>query len=343
MRVCDKDGDGVNNQLDLDSDNDGIPDNIEAQSTTGYIAQGIFTDANVDGVNDVYATLVIVNTDGTDDPDYLDLDSDNDGLFDIAESGIGLIDTSPNDGKTDGSVSSNGLDDTLESVDDYSDVNGAFDDSQEDNFTDTDGDAGSGGDVDYREVTLSIFYGEEDFTETAANNGEVTSASSVVITLVNGILNGSNGDDFIDEGWVSINNVPLGLTAELERTSDTELTLTLTGGATSNEDADDVSSLIFTFTDAAFNGSVVAEVANSVAASSNISIDFEDNNIPTALALSTNSISENSTASIGTFSTTDADSGNSFTYTLVSGSGDEDNGLFNITTDALSFTTGPGF
>ena len=81
QRQCDADSDGISNHLDLDSDNDGIPDNIEAQSTTGYIAQGIFTDANVDGVNDVYATLVIVNTDGTDDPDYLDLDSDNDGLL----------------------------------------------------------------------------------------------------------------------------------------------------------------------------------------------------------------------------------------------------------------------
>ena len=35
----DPDGDGIINSLDLDSDgNDGIPDNIEAQTTTGYTA-----------------------------------------------------------------------------------------------------------------------------------------------------------------------------------------------------------------------------------------------------------------------------------------------------------------
>lgn len=34
----DTDGDGLINCFDLDSDNDGIPDNVEAQTTTGYIA-----------------------------------------------------------------------------------------------------------------------------------------------------------------------------------------------------------------------------------------------------------------------------------------------------------------
>ena len=36
--VYDFDNDGIPNHLDLDSDNDGIPDNIEAQTTAGYIA-----------------------------------------------------------------------------------------------------------------------------------------------------------------------------------------------------------------------------------------------------------------------------------------------------------------
>ena len=42
--ASDSDNDGIPNDLDLDSDNDGIPDNIEAQTTQGYIAP--FTDAN---------------------------------------------------------------------------------------------------------------------------------------------------------------------------------------------------------------------------------------------------------------------------------------------------------
>ena len=70
------DTDGITNRLDLDSDNDGIPDNIEAQTTLGYIAPGVFTDIDSDGLNDVYdantsdASTASVgltpNTDGTD-------------------------------------------------------------------------------------------------------------------------------------------------------------------------------------------------------------------------------------------------------------------------------------
>ena len=49
------DGDGIANYLDLDSDNDGITDNVEAQTTAGYIApSGV--DANGDGVDDAYDT-----------------------------------------------------------------------------------------------------------------------------------------------------------------------------------------------------------------------------------------------------------------------------------------------
>ena len=55
----DTDTDGIVNRLDLDSDNDGIPDNIEAQTTQGYIAPGVFTDANSDGVNDVLSLIHI--------------------------------------------------------------------------------------------------------------------------------------------------------------------------------------------------------------------------------------------------------------------------------------------
>ena len=161
--ICDEDGDGIANRLDLDSDNDGIPDIIETQTTLGYIAPS-GSDADGDGLDDNYdqtpngnsdgtgsVGLIAENTDGTDNPDYLDLDSDNDSVFDIVESGSGLID-GDSDGRTDGAVGNNGLDNTLEIADDYSDVNGSFDNTQADNFTDTDGDVNSPiGDVDYRD------------------------------------------------------------------------------------------------------------------------------------------------------------------------------------------------
>jgi hypothetical protein len=56
------------------------------------------------------------------------------------------------------------------------------------------------------------------------------------------------------------------------------------------------------------------------------------NETPYALSLSNTSQAENTTANttIGTFSTSDVDSGDTFTYSLVAGTGDTDNASFNI-------------
>lgn len=148
--VCeDTDGDGIEDSKDLDSDNDGIPDNIEAQSTTAYIAPSGVINSN--GVDTNYAAgLTPVNTDGTGTVDYLDLDADDDGLFDIRESGANLPDAG-SDGRTDNPVGVNGLDNTREALDNFDDVNGLYDNTQTDNFTDADNDVLTGGDVDYRD------------------------------------------------------------------------------------------------------------------------------------------------------------------------------------------------
>ena len=148
--VCeDTDSDGIDDSKDLDSDNDGIPDNIEAQSTTAYIApSGVINSSGVD--TNYAAGLTPVNTDGTGTADYLDLDSDDDGLFDITESGASLPDAG-GDGRTDNPVGVNGLDNTREVLDNFDDVNGLYDNTQTDNFTDADNDVLTGGDVDYRD------------------------------------------------------------------------------------------------------------------------------------------------------------------------------------------------
>ncbi len=159
----DSDGDGIFDYLDLDSDNDGIPDNIEAQSTSGYIAPtGSYS---ITGVDLAFgAGFTPQNTDGTAPagsdtiPDYLDLDSDGDGIFDIAESGSGLTDTSGGaDGRVDldmsNIVGANGLINSLDNGDTYSDVNGSFDNTIVDNFSDGDSDVTLGGDFDYRDTT----------------------------------------------------------------------------------------------------------------------------------------------------------------------------------------------
>ncbi|MCB0486098.1 MAG: HYR domain-containing protein, partial [Flavobacteriaceae bacterium] len=140
------DSDTIFNFLDLDSDGDGIPDNVEAQTTTGYIAPNGTVDAN--GIDTAYSTsgLTPVNTDGADNPDYLDTDSDNEGGNDTTEAGITLAN---NDADSDG------LDDATDATSDYSDPGGTIDDPLSGALIlpDLDTDALTGGDVDFRDAT----------------------------------------------------------------------------------------------------------------------------------------------------------------------------------------------
>ncbi|TVZ59042.1 gliding motility-associated-like protein [Flavobacteriaceae bacterium MAR_2010_105] len=165
--VVDTDNDGQSNYLDLDSDNDTIPDNVEAQSTVNYSASSSL-DTDGDGLDDTFdisnsgTPIIVVNTDGVDAPDYLDLDSDNDGIFDIIESGNGAADTN-SDGTTNGATGTNGLDNNFDDTiagDTFTDPNGILDDTQTDNFPDTDADVLIGGDLDYRDATFNDFDGD---------------------------------------------------------------------------------------------------------------------------------------------------------------------------------------
>jgi predicted outer membrane repeat protein len=69
-------------------------------------------------------------------------------------------------------------------------------------------------------------------------NGDATGhiVTTNTITLVSqedDTLSGSNGQDFVAAGWLTVANVPSGLTAVATRTSATNLSVTLTGAATS--------------------------------------------------------------------------------------------------------------
>jgi len=143
--LADSDGDGIANYLDIDSDNDGIPDNVEAQSTSGYAQPSGSVDTS--GVPNNYGTgLIPVDTDGDGIPDYLDHDSDNDGTPDILENGMGNtlsgVD-SDNDGLDD-NFETNGVNDITH------DVNEDIDNPS--TLPDADGDLLTGGDVDYRDL-----------------------------------------------------------------------------------------------------------------------------------------------------------------------------------------------
>jgi len=85
----DTDGDGVPDFLDRDSDNDGITDSTEAHGvdTDGNGIIDEFTDTNNDGLDDLLS-ITPLNVDDFDNdgvPDFQDLDSDNDGLSDLFE------------------------------------------------------------------------------------------------------------------------------------------------------------------------------------------------------------------------------------------------------------------
>lgn len=83
----DSNSDGIPDQLDLDSDADGISDNIEAQGQNFIGFNPIDADGN--GISDVYGNgLFPIDTDGDGVLNYLDLDSDNDGIFDSVETAI---------------------------------------------------------------------------------------------------------------------------------------------------------------------------------------------------------------------------------------------------------------
>lgn len=149
--TVDTDGDGIPNYQDLDSDGDGIPDNVEAQTSTGYTAPS-GNDADNDGLDDAYESsgLSAIDTDGDGTPDFLDTDSDNDGTGDTTEASLTLS-GSDND--------NDGLDNTVDTTTGYGDPGGDIDDPTNAIggsliLPDSDGDLGSGGDLDFRDDTV---------------------------------------------------------------------------------------------------------------------------------------------------------------------------------------------
>lgn len=98
----DSDADGIADLLDVDDENDGISDIEEAgfkgysngKSTMDKTNAATWADTNSNGINDYIDALItagtysLPDTDGDGVPNYLDMDSDNDSLFDVDESGL---------------------------------------------------------------------------------------------------------------------------------------------------------------------------------------------------------------------------------------------------------------
>ncbi|NNK80704.1 MAG: hypothetical protein HKO93_04330, partial [Flavobacteriales bacterium] len=98
FNVIDTDSDGYIDSWDLDSDNDGIYDVIEAGGIDadgdGVIGTGAITDTDVDGWSDISdpdnggILLPDPDTDGTGGANRIDSDSDADGCSDVIEAGF---------------------------------------------------------------------------------------------------------------------------------------------------------------------------------------------------------------------------------------------------------------
>jgi hypothetical protein len=134
QQYCDREGDGIANLYDLDSDNDGIPDIEEGgykglssgKSTMDRTLSG-WSDANGNGMIDSIdaaiagGTYAIADTDGDGTKDFQDLDSDNDAMFDVDESGL-----FNGDGDINGDGFGDGLDTDKDGILDLFDTSVAF-------------------------------------------------------------------------------------------------------------------------------------------------------------------------------------------------------------------------
>ncbi len=199
---CDTDEDGIENRLDLDSDNDGIPDNVEGQPTLTYVAPANDSDATYatnNGINSAYLSgLSIPNSDTDPYPDFLDTDSEGDGILDKDESGLTFNDD-PGD---------NGLDSGSETVDDYTDVNGRINNPG----SNLQGD-GNGQEVDYRRRNINA---TAEAVQAACAGPSDSPLTSLVLTGADGAATRASysvgtiyfGPDFA--GAPAVSNLPSG-------------------------------------------------------------------------------------------------------------------------------------
>lgn len=174
----------IERKFDLDSDDDGIFDFVEAQGTN--LIQLSNTDANHDGLDDAFGSGIIpIDTDNDGIPNYIDVDSDNDGIFDIIEAGINLTGINNSLGSFGGSnFGSNGVHNTIETVNDSGITNYTLLDTDNDgiaNYIESDSDGDGCGDVI-----------EAGFVDT--NNdlylGNVSPPPTTEIGMVTGAVNG---------------------------------------------------------------------------------------------------------------------------------------------------------
>jgi len=134
LNLRNTDGDGKRDYLDIDSDDDGIPDNIEGQSTAGYLLPTL-TDADGDGLMSPYdnnpaiyggAGIFVYDHDADGIPDYRDTDADADGLIDRVEGNDFNLNKIPDDDVTLTGLDTDadGLDNKFDSLNSVTNIKG---------------------------------------------------------------------------------------------------------------------------------------------------------------------------------------------------------------------------
>jgi hypothetical protein len=145
----------------------------------------------------------------------------------------------------------------------------------------------------------SLTYSALTWSETSANAGAIDQTVPVTITLTGdtfpaGVANGTN---LTATTHYVLSNLPAGLTFNLRKDSDTQLTAIITGTASPHINANDVANFGITFTGAAFTSAALPEYVVDYN-KSNLTFDFADPNgaiieFSSASAASTNEVTAN--------------------------------------------------
>ena len=107
-----------------------------------------------------------------------------------------------------------------------------------------------------------LSYSPDTFTESSSNDGTI--GNNVIITYIlpgSDYFTGDNGTFAASK--YSASNVPAGLTMVITKNSNLELSVSLTGTATSHTNANDISNLQVAFNNTAFNNADASAVNNS--------------------------------------------------------------------------------
>jgi hypothetical protein len=180
----------------------------------------------------------------------------------------------------------------------------------------------------------------------SVNYNDVNSCSAATTTTVYNIMVKPNPVATATPSSAAINSgvaTSIALTSAPTGSAFTWTTATA-GGTVNGTSASSGTTIAQTLTGNGVVNYIVTPLLNGCSGTP-ITVEITVNGAPSDIALSASAVNENVTANTtaGTLSSTDQDTGNTFTYTLVSGTGSTDNAYFNISGSSLRITNSPDF